>query len=203
MDIRIIRKEQQNTTNWSGGTTTQLAIYPEKSSYADKTFSFRLSSAKVNIEKSTFTKLEGVSRNIMVLNGELKLTHEKRYSKVLKPFDTDQFLGDWNTKSIGKVTDFNLMTTGKTKGYLSHINILRNDCHKLSLNKEFNTIALYIYKGEAVIEINNNSNILKEQDILILKTENKKIDELRIFNNNSVIESDIIISKIDCVEEQT
>ncbi|MDF2531255.1 MAG: hypothetical protein K0Q65_836, partial [Clostridia bacterium] len=27
-DLHIIKKDQQQTSNWSGGTTTQIAIYP-------------------------------------------------------------------------------------------------------------------------------------------------------------------------------
>ncbi len=162
MNIKIIKKEQQSTSNWSGGTTTQLAIFPENSSYQGKTFSFRLSSAKVDIEESTFTKLEGVSRDIMILEGELKLIHEGKYSKILKQFETDQFQGDWNTKSVGKVTDFNLMTTGSNSGFISHLNIPKNRTHQLSYAPNYNIIAIYTYKGE--IEINGNTN-LKEKRI--------------------------------------
>ena len=32
--IELIRKEEQKTTNWSGGTTTELAIYPKDAIYS-------------------------------------------------------------------------------------------------------------------------------------------------------------------------
>ena len=197
MNIKIIKKEQQSTSNWSGGTTTQLAIFPENSSYQDKTFSFRLSSAKVDIEESTFTKLEGVSRDIMILEGELELIHEGRYSKILKQFETDQFQGDWNTKSVGKVTDFNLMTTGSNSGFISHLNLPKNRTHQLSYAPNYNIIAIYTYKGE--IEINGNTN-LKENELALLWIDNNELNINNPISINSIKNSDLIITKIQCFD---
>lgn len=197
MKLKIIRKEQQQTSNWSGGTTTQLAIFPENASYENKTFSFRLSSAKVDIEESTFTKLEGVSRDIMILDGELELIHEGRYSKKLKQFDTDQFQGDWNTKSQGKVTDFNLMTTGKNKGFISHIKLPKDNTLNLSKNIH-NVIALYPFKGGINITFNNEIVNLKEKDIALLFINKSNKLEITSLNITSTENSDLIISKIYC-----
>ena len=38
------------TTEWSGGTTTQLAISPERAAYGDREFLWRLSSATVELD---------------------------------------------------------------------------------------------------------------------------------------------------------
>ncbi|MDL2320412.1 HutD family protein [Alistipes sp. OttesenSCG-928-B03] len=109
--IKVIRKSELVTSRWSGGTTTQLAIWPEGAVYADRNFVWRVSSARVEAEESDFTPLAGVSRVIMVLDGELLLRHEGLYEKRLGRFGQDSFDGRWKTTSRGCVTDFNLMTT--------------------------------------------------------------------------------------------
>ena len=87
MQITFIPKSSQIELEWSGGTTCQLFIFPEDSTYSQRDFLFRISSAKVKFPSSTFTKLTGVSRVIMILDGELKLEHEGKYTKVLKKFE--------------------------------------------------------------------------------------------------------------------
>lgn len=59
-EIKVITKEQQKTSTWSGGTTTQLAIYPEDADYGKRNFTWRLSSATVEAEESVFTSLPGI-----------------------------------------------------------------------------------------------------------------------------------------------
>ena len=89
MHVTFIPKSSQKETEWSGGTTTQLFIFPEESSYVQRDFLFRISTAEVKVDESTFTKLPDVSRVIMILDGEIKLNHEGKSIKVLKKFDTD------------------------------------------------------------------------------------------------------------------
>jgi len=109
--IKVIRKEDLNTSFWSGGTTTELYIYPETGSYQARAFDFRVSTATVAVETSTFTSLPGINRLIMSLDDVLVLHHKDQYEIILKPFDVDRFKGDWETMSEGKVTDFNVMFT--------------------------------------------------------------------------------------------
>jgi len=97
MQVKIIRKADQKTTEWSGGTTTQLAIFPETASYNQRDFLFRISTAKVETETSEFTSLPEVLRTIMILDGTLTLHHEGQYSKTLQKFGTDSFDGGWKT----------------------------------------------------------------------------------------------------------
>lgn len=116
----ILRKEDYQTTRWSGGTTTQLAIYPEGAVYAERNFVWRISSAVVEDEYSSFTALPSVARIITPLAGSLELSHNGGAPFVLAPYETDCFWGDWNTVSRGKVTDFNLMMksgTGRVESF--------------------------------------------------------------------------------------
>ncbi len=107
----ITRRQNLTATRWSGGTTTQLAIWPADGDYASRRFSWRVSSAVVEDEESTFTSLPGVERTLMILEGSLQLEHEGHYSTVLEQFDQDNFSGSWTTHSRGRVTDFNLMVS--------------------------------------------------------------------------------------------
>ena len=45
--MELIKKNQYKTTQWSGGTTTELLIYPSTSKYSERNFKWRISSAKV------------------------------------------------------------------------------------------------------------------------------------------------------------
>lgn len=119
--VEIIRKDEQSTSNWSGGTTTQLAIYPRTADYKAHNFKWRLSSARVDIEESIFTSLPGIYRHIMIIDGEMTLMHEGHHTILLKPFEQDSFSGGWTTKSIGRARDFNLMLSQDCKGELEAI----------------------------------------------------------------------------------
>lgn len=108
---KIIKKQELTTAQWSGGTTTQLALFPADADYAKRNFTWRVSSATVEVEESEFTALPGVLRCLMILDGTLHLKHEGHYETTLEKFGQDNFLGEWKTVSRGRVTDFNLMTT--------------------------------------------------------------------------------------------
>jgi environmental stress-induced protein Ves len=89
------------TSKWSGGTTTQLFIYPENAIYAERNFVCRISTAIVEIPESTFTALPDVLKILMILEGELEIEHKGRYTKQLQKFDTDSFSGSWETQGKG------------------------------------------------------------------------------------------------------
>ncbi len=156
-------KKDHLTSTWSGGTTTELYIYPENSNYKNGDFLFRISSATVEIEESAFTPLPGVERILMVLDGQMKLEHENQHTKVLKPLDTDQFQGEWTTLSKGKCTDFNLMCKSGTKGKVRGYNVSENTETKLDMDGKMNFI--FLYKGS----IEMNGARLCDGDLLILE----------------------------------
>jgi uncharacterized protein len=114
-DIKVVRKDELEHKRWSGGITTQLAIWPEGADYGARKFDWRISSAVVEDEESVFTPLPGIHRHLMLLEGGIELTHEGIGSRVMIPLaDTEEFEGEWKTKSSGRCVDFNLMTV---KGY--------------------------------------------------------------------------------------
>ena len=96
-------------SQWSGGTTTQLAIYPEQAVYADRDFLWRVSSATVDLEESDFTPLPDYDRLIATLEGEIVLTHNGGEPLRLRPLEVHAFSGADATHSVGRCRDFNLM----------------------------------------------------------------------------------------------
>lgn len=113
MKIIHLCAEDFKTSTWSGGTTTELYLYPEEGSYAQRDFKFRISSATVDLEESDFTLLPGVERFITPLEGSFSLTHPGCAAVDLptlaKPY---RFSGEIPTHCVGKATDFNLMLKG-------------------------------------------------------------------------------------------
>ena len=115
MNILHLTEADFRTSTWSGGTTTELFLYPENGSYADRDFQLRISSATVDLEESDFTPLEGVERYITPLQGSFILTHPGSAPVVLEPLAAPyRFSGEIATHCVGKATDFNLMLKGCT-----------------------------------------------------------------------------------------
>lgn len=139
--IQVLRKTDYNTRLWSGGTTNELLIYPTKAIYGKDYFQWRLSSAKIDLDESTFTILPNIKRIIMTLSGELTLTHNNDTSVFLTPFNKYIFKGDWVTKSKGKVIDFNLMMNENCTG-------------------DMEVILLQVNETIAVTPVSNNTNML-------------------------------------------
>ncbi|MBP9187848.1 MAG: HutD family protein [Bacteroidia bacterium] len=168
MNITILSNSDYTTSNWSGGSTTQLFISPLTASYANRNFDFRISSAKVEVAESTFTPLPNINRNLMVLEGEITVTHEIHHSKTLKQFDIDSFSGDWKTTAIGTCTDFNLMTKEGINSELTHLQLLANHYKKIAVDDSYNTLCIYVYSGSLYAEINSKLYNLKKESLLVL-----------------------------------
>ncbi len=98
---------------WSGGSTTELFIWPEGADYARREFTLRVSSARVDLDESDFTPLMGVTRYITPLSGGFTLTHPDCAPVVMGPMtEPYRFSGEILTHCVGKATDFNLMLKG-------------------------------------------------------------------------------------------
>jgi len=165
---QIFSKEFKINT-WSGGTTTQLFIFPLTANYQHKNFNFRLSSATVEIEESTFTLLPGVLRKLMILEGNIITNHKNHYSKQLQKFDIDTFEGSWETSSVGKCTDFNLMTTGNTSGELSLLKLVKEKIINYQLEARWDWIFIYVIEGEFEANIKDALHYFKKGDLLVIK----------------------------------
>lgn len=191
-----IEKERCVTGRWSGGTTTQLAIYPESADYAAQDYSWRISTATIETESSVFTPLPGFSRILTVLEGELELEHEGRHRSALQPFRQDRFEGGWRTASRGLATNFNLIFAEDCLAELVCVDIPPD--RESPLNQEFTlqpsqngearfSRALYAANGDLLVRIGGESGerrLLKAGEILLATTDRKRpaFPPLRIAN---------------------
>lgn len=191
LEIELIRKSQLKVSKWSGGTTTQLAIFPKDAIYSERNFKWRLSSAKVKVDQSVFTSLPNINRIIMIIEGKLVLEHEGHHRSILKPFDQDSFSGSWTTKSYGKVVDFNLMMNEDCEGKLEAIHLEKDQSNTISFDnkKEFseNVQAIYCVNGQIKIKTSIDDIItLNEGDIVLITLKNGFSDlYLKIYNEES------------------
>lgn len=144
---RLVPATEQSTTTWSGGTTTELAIYPPGASYAARDFAWRLSTAIVTAATSTFTALPGWHRSLMVLSGQMHLEHTGQHQVTLAPFEQDSFSGSWLTHCTGTGQDFNLMLAAGWQGCLQALHITPADSLSLELSRPITTEAFYCVSG--------------------------------------------------------
>lgn len=187
-NISVIKKKDYKVSKWSGGTTTELYIYPKESKYSELDFKWRLSSAKVDIEESEFTHLSGIDRKIMVIDGKLILDHRGKYITELNEFDIDSFSGDWTTKSYGKATDFNLMTNKGCSGDLEYILVNKSKKIKLTNRQHgYKNIAdaLYCVSGNISIELDSKIDICEGDLFLIIRELGDEIKEINLLNSSS------------------
>ncbi|PKP48798.1 MAG: hypothetical protein CVT95_03985 [Bacteroidetes bacterium HGW-Bacteroidetes-12] len=194
MEIIFLDEADFKTTQWAGGTTTQLYISPQQATYADLNFDVRISSASVQKSPSTFTSLPNVHRKLMLLEGKIIINHQhKEFEQHLQlnKFDVTTFEGNWQTTSVGTCTDFNLMTTGNTKSDLSSLHLNKNKTYNLIVESEWKTLFLFVLSGNLTLNINNQHYVLKKNNLLILKQYNTFS-----FPLHATQQSDVIISKI-------
>lgn len=105
----LLTPDDYVTTQWSGGSTTQLVIAPRNAVYADRDFLWRISSATVELDESDFTALPDYRRFISTVEGDMTLSHNGGAELTLHPGDIHAFDGGDATHSAGRCTDFNLM----------------------------------------------------------------------------------------------
>jgi environmental stress-induced protein Ves len=171
---------------WASGTSTEVFVYPADGDFKTRNFSFRISTATVEADETTFSDFSGLTRILMPLKGDLTLIHEGRYTKELKPFDQDVFDGSWNTRSKGKVQDFNVMFKSPFSAAVLH--------HHLTTTKEFNSPEnkshhfIYAVDGEYMI----NEFKISPGDLVEIHT-NETVS-LQPITNGNVIEIAILDS---------
>lgn len=120
----VLTERDYRSSCWSGGTTTQIAIAPRDASYGQRDFLWRISSAAVEQEQSTFTPLPDYDRLLATLEGEIQLEHAGGGSTLLKPLQIHAFDGADPTVSCGRCRDFNLMLRkGRAKGEMKALRL--------------------------------------------------------------------------------
>ena len=199
-NVELIREENFKPTFWSGGMATELITYPQNSDYASRNFLWRLGVAKIDILESTFSTLPNVSRKFMVIKGQITLFHENKYTKLLNVFDQDSFMGDWNTKTQGKASVFNLMTKENYHGELIHLDITPKKQiefkYKFLLDKDLIAICFYVVNGGFETTLNSKVIRVNLNDLLLMDFTNSSFMDNLIFSSNSLEVTNIVASII-------
>ncbi len=186
----LTKKLALKTTVWAGGTTTQLAIFPEDAEYLKFNFDFRISYATVEVPESTFTFMPGVTRHLTILKGSLQINHIDRYQKQLNKFDTDVFNGEWPTKAKGQVTDFNLMTRGNTSGKVETLVLQSNLLHTIPKNGEYTFTAFYLFSGKLSIKMGSEIIEMDTGDFILFTN---GLDNIELHSDTGC---EIIVSRV-------
>lgn len=199
-NVQLIREANYKPTFWSGGMATELMTYPPTSTYANRDFLWRLGFAKIDILESTFSSLPNISRKLMVTEGKLTLDHKNKYKKILTPFDQDNFMGDWETKTYGKACVFNLMTRENYSGELIPLNLLPKKQLKFkyeaSANKDLVAICLYSVNDNFKLNINNKNFSVSKNDLILINCLNSNCVHEFMFFSTSLEVTNIIASII-------
>ncbi|MEP2025013.1 MAG: HutD family protein [Reichenbachiella sp.] len=172
MKVKHLKPDPSKTITWAKGMSQELFIYPRTADFQKRDLLFRISLATVEAEESDFTPLPGIQRTLMLLKGKHKLTHQGHHTKTLMPFDQDNFMGDWQTSSQGKSTNFNLMCRAGTSGILKHVKGIENSETTFELKADVELI--YLYVGSA----DYNGEEFMPGDCLVI--ENRSREQLKI-----------------------
>lgn len=150
VEVSFLSSANQKSSQWSGGSTTELAIFPAGASYASRDFAWRISTAEVDVAHSTFTSLPGFQRVLLVLEGEMHLNHQGHHQVTLNPLEQDRFCGSWITHCRGTGRDFNLMLA---KGWLGELRplLLTGPVPRQLTLASGQSAAFYCFSGEATI----------------------------------------------------
>lgn len=160
-------------SRWSGGSTTQIAVFPPDSSYSARNFLWRVSSAVVEDERSTFTPLPDYDRHLMLLDGSLLLRHDGGEPLRLNARQVHSFDGGAATESQGRCRDFNLMLRkGLCRGELRHISFEGTGEELLRLplpDSKFSHSAFLLYCAAGSVRVSLNDEVcsLTESESLL------------------------------------
>lgn len=199
MDYKLYQEKDYKISNWTGGKTSQLSIFPENNSYTDREFIWRLSSATCEKEESQFSKLTDYDRVLLVLEGDVVLAHQDVRVARLAELEQDRFDGAYSTKSFGKITDYNLMVKKGNQGFLevltlsSESSTLQNEDYP---DYSLLTQGFYCRDGFAAVSVNGEIVMLKPEQQLIINYKRGEKVEISVMGEGNLIRAQIFYDYI-------
>lgn len=197
MKKKIYKEENFRTSKWSGGSTKELAIFPEGSKYIERDFIWRLSSATVDTEESTFTRLPDYDRVLLVLKGKTILVHGNERSVSLNRFEQDSFDGAAKTKSFGKITDYNLMMKKGCEGGLEMIS-LKGESYGLPIpGRDASSCASFGFfcaEGHTVVSVGGEVFMIKEGEQMIIDFDEGESEEIVLMGEGRCVASHVFFT---------
>ncbi len=172
-----LKQTTYNQSTWSGGTTTEMAIFPADAIYKEHDFLWRLSSATIDLDESDFTALPNYNRFIASLSEGIELLHNGNEKVSLKPLQIHYFDGGVQTKSFGKCVDFNLMLRKeKCDATIELISEVKN--YEIALNKLNDLGIIYVVSGSVSVKSGDYANNIGTAETLMMSdcTDNVVLD---------------------------
>lgn len=194
MEYKLLKAENYKVSEWAGGKTTQLAIFPEEGNYLERNFIWRLSSATCEQEESVFSKLPDYDRVLVVLEGKVVLAHDGVRVSRLNPLEQDRFDGGYKTKSFGKIKDYNLMVKKENQGFVDVINLSEDSrTYDTETYPEYKyvTQGFFCNQGFATVSVNGETMMLEENQQIVVNYLNSERVEISVMGDGVLIRSQI------------
>ncbi|MDO4868905.1 MAG: HutD family protein [Bacillota bacterium] len=214
MEKILYKQENYKTGQWSGGTTRQMAIYPENADYIKRDFIWRLSSADSNLEESSFTKLPDFDRILMVLEGSVVLAHGEERTVELGPLQQDAFDGAIKTKCFGNLKrDYNLIMRKGSKGRMELIEVT-GEGRRVTLTERLGTdgdglggecasLGIYCLDGYTVVSIDGTTEMVREDQQLVINCKLGEMPELTVMGSGKCIFTEVIFTRLESFVSET
>ena len=178
-NISLLRANDFQVSDWSGGKTKQLYLSPPTGHYGKRNFDYRLSTATVELAESQFSDLSGFHRILMSLDHTLHLHNASRQEEtVLAPFTPYVFEGSDSITSRGTCTDFNLIYSDHYQGQMIAI----SDREELSQDEAIQFI--YALSDLMVTGTGLPSLNLETGQLLIVEKEAQETELQIMFSTN-------------------
>ena len=178
-NITLLKSNDFQVSDWSGGKTKQLYLSPPTGHYGKRDFDYRLSTATVELAESQFSDLSGFHRILMSLDHTLHLHNASRQEEtVLAPFTPYVFEGSDSITSRGTCTDFNLIYSDHYQGQMLAI----SDREELSQDEAIQFI--YALSDLMVTGIGLPSLNLETGQLLIVEKEAQETELQIMFSSN-------------------
>ena len=178
-NISLLRANDFQVSDWSGGKTKQLYLSPPTGHYGKRDFDYRLSTATVEVAESEFSDLSGFHRILMSLDHTLNLHNASRQEEtVLDPFTPYFFEGSDSITSRGTCTDFNLIYSNHYQGQMIAVS------NKQVLIRDEEIQFIYALTNLTVIGDNFPPLDIEEGNLLIVEKETQETELHIMFSCN-------------------
>ena len=152
------KSSHYKTVKWDGGYTWEMYIYPEDAIDENLDFDFRAALTMRLTESGVYRKFPGYKRQVMLLDGDLHVTHRDHHDIILGQYEQDVSMGDWASEYVGKGTELSLLTRDQCAGELK----LLYCGDKLELdNGQFTSF--YSLTDGAKLRFTNQGKVYKEE----------------------------------------
>ena len=151
-------ESHHKTIKWDGGETKELYIYPENAIYQNMDFDFRVAVNNWRRERSVLRKFPGYKRQVMLLDGEIHLSHKDQHTITLGRYEQDISMGDWQTECRGCGTELTLLTR---EGFTGKLELLYDEERRKHTNGVYT--AFYCLEDGVKLRFENQGRTFKEE----------------------------------------